>query len=100
MVVFPIISTLVSLACAITIARDAYRRPRPEKIVWAVAFAVFAIAAGTETWANIDEWTSFVVRLFYLTGAVLVVAYLGLGELYLLSPKKMQQIRVAPGLTL
>ena len=100
MVVFPIISTLVSLACAATIARDAYQRPRPEKIVWAIAFTVFAVAAGTEAWANIGEWTPFVVRLFYLTGAVLVVAYLGLGELYLLAPKKMQQIRVAPGLAL
>lgn len=100
MVVFPIISALVSVACAATISRDALRRPRPEKIVWAVAFAVFAIAAGTEAWANIDEWTPFVVRLFYLTGAVLVVAYLGLGELYLLAPKRMQQLRVVPGLTL
>ncbi len=100
MVVFPLISTLVSLACAGTIARDAYRRPRPEKIVWAVAFGVFAVAAGTEAWAGIVEWTPFVVRLFYLTGAVLVVAYLGLGELYLLAPRRMQSIRIVPGLTL
>lgn len=100
MVVFPIISTLVSLACAGTIARDAYRRPRPEKIAWAAAFGIFAVAAGAEAWAGIDGWTPFVVRLFYLTGAVLVVAYLGLGELYLLAPRRMQAIRVVPGLTL
>jgi len=100
MVVFPLISTLVSLACAATIARDAYQRPRPEKVVWAVAFGIFAVAAGTEAWAEVADWTPFVVRLFYLTGAVLVVAYLGLGELYLLAPKRMQAIRVVPGLTL
>ncbi len=100
MVVFPLISTLVSLACAGTIARDAYLRPRPEKIAWAAAFSIFAIAAGAETWAGVDGWSPFVVRLFYLTGAVLVDAYLGLGELYLLAPRRMQAIRVVPGLTL
>lgn len=100
MVVFPLISTVVSLACAATIARDAYRRPRPEKVVWAVAFGIFAVAAGAEAWAEVADWTPFVVRLFYLTGAVLVVAYLGLGELYLLAPRRMHAIRVVPGLTL
>lgn len=98
MVVFPLISALISLACAGAIARDALVRPRPDKIAWAIAFAVFAVAAGAEVAGSLAHWTPNLARVYYLTGAVLVVGYLALGELYLLFASRIQ--RVAPGATL
>jgi hypothetical protein len=98
--VFPLFAALVSLACAALIGRDALARPRPEKISWAIAFLLFAIASGAEAAAGFDEWTPLLVRIFYLAGAVLVVAFLGLGELYLVAPRRMEAIRVVPGLAL
>lgn len=98
MVVFPILSTLISLACAVVVVADARRRPRPDKIAWAIAFAIFTVAAGTVVAGDLAHWTPFLARLYYLTGAVLVVGYLALGELYLLAPRRIAS--VAPGATL
>jgi hypothetical protein len=97
-VVFPLVSAIISLVCAGAIARDALVRPRPDKIAWAIAFAIFAIAAGAEVAGSLTHWTPALARVYYLTGAVLVVGYLALGELYLLFAPKIQ--RVAPGATL
>jgi hypothetical protein len=98
MVAFPAAAALISLLCALTIARDAVRRPRPDKLAWVAAFAVFAIAAGTEVLGSLTEWTPTLARLYYLTGATLIVGYLAVGELYLLAGKKIAPY--APGATL
>ena len=88
MVAFPAAAALISLACALVVARDAWRRPKPDKVAWTVAFAVFAVAAGAEVVGAVAGWTPLLVRVYYLTGAVLVVGYLALGELYLLAPRR------------
>ena len=98
MVVFPLFAALISLACAAVIARDAIRRPRPDKITWTISFVIFAIAAGTEVIGDLTHWTPFLARAYYLTGAVLVVGYLALGEFYLLMPNRIT--RFAPGVAL
>ncbi len=98
MVVLPAFSALVSLACALVIVRDALRRPRPDKIAWAIAFAIFAAAAAAEVAGSLAGWTVTLARVYYLTGAVLVVGYLALGELYLLAARRIAP--VAPGITL
>lgn len=98
MVVFPAVSALISLICAGIIARDAVARPRPDKIAWTIAFAVFAVAAGAEVLGSLAGWTPTLARVYYLTGAVLVVGYLALGELYLLAAARVQKI--APGAAL
>jgi len=42
-IVFPILSALISALCAVVIAGDARRRPRPDKLAWAFAFVMFAL---------------------------------------------------------
>jgi hypothetical protein len=56
------------------------------------------VAAVAEVVGDLYEWTPVVARVYYLTGAVLVTLFLGVGELYLLFGQKIQ--RFAPGLTL
>jgi heme/copper-type cytochrome/quinol oxidase subunit 2 len=94
-VIFPIFSALISALCAAVIARDAIQKPRPDKFAWSIAFAIFAVAAASEALGSINEWTPTLVRTYYLTGAVLVVGFLALGELYLLAGKSIA--RFAPG---
>ncbi len=98
LVIFPALAALISLVCAAVIARDAWIRPRPDKIAWAIAFGIFTVAAGIEVFASLTEWTANLARIYYLTGAVLVVGYLALGELYLLAGARIA--RFAPGVTL
>jgi hypothetical protein len=98
MVVFPILALVVSAACAAVLGYDTWRRPKPDRVVWTVAFAVFAVAAGAEVVGSLAEWNEPLVRVYYLTGAVLVVGYLALGEGYLLARSRIE--RWAPGLTI
>jgi hypothetical protein len=98
LIVFPIIALIVSLGCMALIGYDAWRRPRADRIVWTLAFAIFAVAAGSEVIGSAGHWTPALARTYYLTGAVLVVGYLALGELYLLAGRQIQ--RFAPGATL
>jgi hypothetical protein len=98
MVVFPAISALIALTCALVIGRDGLRQPKPDRIAWIVAFAMFALAAGAEVVGSTAGWNVTLVRLYYLTGAVLVVGFLALGQLYLLAADRIS--RVAPGIAL
>jgi hypothetical protein len=98
MIAFPAAASLIALVCAAVIGRDAVKRPRPERVVWTVAFLLFALAAGAEVVGSLLGWSPALARVYYLGGAVLVVGFLALGELYFLFPGRMPAI--APGLTL
>jgi peptidoglycan/LPS O-acetylase OafA/YrhL len=97
-IAFPVVAFVVSLACALLVAADGVRRPKPDKVAWAIAFGLFAIAAGAEVAGSLAGWNVPLVRLYYLTGATLVVGFLGLGQLYLLFGRKFAG--VAPGAAL
>ncbi|HET7094917.1 MAG TPA: hypothetical protein VFI22_15605, partial [Thermomicrobiales bacterium] len=83
MIVFPLAAAIIAAACAVMIGRDAARRPKPDKIAWLIAFILFALAAGCEVVGALAGWTPLLARTYYLEGAVLVVGFLALGELYL-----------------
>ena len=93
-IVFPILSSVISLLCGAVLARDARVRPRPDKIVWAIAFLMFALAAGADAAGRSIEWTPWLARLYYATGPALVVMFLAIGELYLLFPRAMARFGV------
>lgn len=89
MIAFPAFAALVAALCAASLVWDAVHRPRPERITWAIAFIIFALAAGSEVIGAIVGWNPFLARIYYLSGAVLVVGVLALGELYLLFPGRL-----------
>lgn len=96
--VLPAIAATVAFACAVTTGLGAYRRPRPDQVIWTIAFIVFAIAAGAEVVGAVVGWSPALARVYYLAGAVLVVGLLALGELYLLMSGRLPAI--TPGVTL
>lgn len=98
MVVLPAITTVISLACFAVVLRDGRRRPRPDKVAWAIAFALFAIAAGSEVVGALVGWSPLLARIYYVAGAVLVVGFLALGQLYLVAPRRTAL--VGPGVAL
>jgi hypothetical protein len=99
-IAFPIITAVISAMCAGVLAYDAKRRPRPDKIVWAIAFLAFTVAAASDAAGRAIEWTTWLARTYYSTGPALVVMYLAIGELYLLIPKKMAKFGVGATLGL
>ena len=98
MVVLPVLSALIAFGCVALIVRDALRRPSPDRITWIVAFAMFGIAAAAEAIGDTAGWNAPLARTYYLTGAVLVVGFLALGQLYLLAGNRIG--KVAPGVAL
>ncbi|MDQ2682400.1 MAG: hypothetical protein M3Y37_02625, partial [Chloroflexota bacterium] len=97
-VVLPALVAALAFGCVIAIGRDAVRRPKPDRIAWIVAFLLFGIGATAEVIGEASGWNATLARVYYLSGAVLVVGFLALGQLYLLAGNRIG--RFAPGVTI
>lgn len=86
MFVLPIAAALVAGSFAVATWRAA-REGGPALRVWAFALLQFAIASFTLFWGVAFGWTSLLYRVFYAFGAVLNVAWLGLGTIRLFIEK-------------
>jgi hypothetical protein len=82
------VAALASLACTCVIAERLARRPgRPAPLIaWAIGFALFTVATGCLWYGAWQGWSEGVFKLYYLTGGILVVPYLAVGELLLVAP--------------
>jgi hypothetical protein len=87
-IVFPLIALLASAACTATAGVRYRRSGRTHELVWIAAFGLFALGAACEVLAAPRGWNPFLARLYYFSGATLVAAYLGLGTLFLLAPRR------------
>jgi hypothetical protein len=74
------------IACAFTLSTfDRWlRRRQPHEFAWTIAMALFAVGSGALWWAESSGWNLMAFRVFFLAGAVLNVAWLALGTVYLL----------------
>lgn len=95
MIVFPLLSSLIAALCAGVMAFDAWRKPRPDKIIWTIAFTLFALAAGIEVVGDTAGWTELLARTYYATGVALVVVFLATGQMFLLFPVQMKKFGIA-----
>ncbi|MBI3521972.1 MAG: hypothetical protein HY071_02585 [Chloroflexi bacterium] len=82
-----LVAVLVSGAFSGVVARQYARRHHPYQIVWAIGLAMFAIAAFAGLLARAGGATETEYRVFYLFGAILNVAWLALGTIYLVAPR-------------
>ncbi len=80
------LSVLISAAFAALMARRYMARRRPYQIVWAIGLSMFAVANAAALLARTGGATAIEYQLFYLFGAILNVAWLALGTLFLLAP--------------
>ena len=81
-------ATLVATAFALSTFDRWHRRGQLHELAWSIAMTLFAIGSGALWWAESTGWSIFVFRIFFLAGAVLNVAWLALGTIYLLANKK------------
>jgi hypothetical protein len=82
------LSALVALACTAVLARrlSSRSRGRAPLIAWTIGFALFTVAGTCLWYGAATGWTEDVYRLYYLTGGILVVPFLAVGELLLVLP--------------
>lgn len=95
--ILPLSATIIAGAFAIVLLNRYFTtRRRPHELMWGIAFLLFAIGAGCQVFADIGNgWTPTLARLYYLTGAILNVGFLGVGTLYLLFKGRIAHIGFA-----
>ncbi len=91
MILFPLGAAIVAAAFALATWRAA--KPQDTALrVWSVALVQFAIASGAIVWGIAFGWTPLVYKAFYVFGAVLNVAWLALGTIWLEAPRKVAAV--------
>ncbi|HEY4620278.1 MAG TPA: hypothetical protein VIG93_01150 [Gaiellaceae bacterium] len=85
-------AALVSLRLSADLARRFRRQRAPEFAAWAAALAAYALAAGALAWGAAAGWSEPAFRLYYLGGALLTAALLGVGSLLLVGRRRIVPI--------
>lgn len=99
MVMMPIFAMIVGFALAIVIFTHYAAAPsrRLHELIWGVSFWLFGLGAMAEVFGSLAGWNGIIVRAYYISGAILAVAYLGLGEAILLWPGRPARIAMGIG---
>lgn len=72
----PLISTIVSLACGITVLDQYFARRQPFQLVWSIGFFMYGLSIFTEFYTETHGLNDSMFRLWFLMGANCVAAYL------------------------
>ena len=88
MILLPLVTAIVATAFALVVLRQYAGHRRTYQLMWATGFAMFAVAAFAGYLARSGGTTDSEYRLFYLFGAILNVAWLALGTMYLLARRR------------
>ena len=77
-----ILATAVSAVFAVAVWLQYRRKRQPYQLAWSIGLAMFAVASAAGVAARSGAPTEVEYRLFYLFGAILNVAWLAVGTLY------------------
>ena len=94
MFVIPLISAVVGAAFAVVVARQYSARRKPYQAVWALALAMFGVAAAFEAAGQLAGWTDSTYKGYYLFGGLLNVGWLGIGSLLILTTPRVGRVAV------
>lgn len=87
---------LVSTALAVLVLRRYLARPAAlHHLFWGIGLVMYAVGGWTEVHRAFFGFTPAGFRLWYLSGAVLVAAYLGQGTAYLLLRRRAAHVLAA-----
>ncbi|MCX5986209.1 MAG: hypothetical protein NTX54_06825 [Chloroflexi bacterium] len=82
--VLPTASALLCFVFAVILARQWADRRRPHQLIWSIGMVWYGIASGADAVGQTWGWSESIYRTWYVAGAVMAAAWLGLGEVYLL----------------
>jgi hypothetical protein len=89
-IIISAVDVIVSAAFAISVFRQYVARRKMHQLMWGIAIAIWAIAVAAELAATLrGRWGLITYRAYYATGALLIPAWLGMGTLYLIFPKRV-----------
>ena len=76
-------AALVTLRLSGDLVRRYRRRRAPELAAWAAGLGAYSVAAAALAWGAAAGWSDAAFRVYYLGGALLTAALLGIGSLLL-----------------
>ncbi len=85
----PAISCGLSLIFAAAVTCQYLRRWQPHQLFWGLGLFMYSISTGCEFYLELNGLNTVAYRMWYLFGAVLVAAYLGMGTIHLLAGKRL-----------
>lgn len=86
-VALSLLAAVVTYLFAAAVLDQYLGRRRAYQLVWSIALCAFAIAFTAQFVAALTGWSVLLFRLWYGFGALYAVPLLGLGSIYLLSPR-------------
>jgi hypothetical protein len=84
-VLLPLLSSILAFVFAALVFDQWLRRRRAYQLVWSIGLVWYGLATTAEFAGAAFGWNELLYRSWYLTGAVWVAAWLGLGTVYLLA---------------
>ncbi len=87
--VVPLLSSIFSLVFALLMLGQYMARRRPYQLVWGIGLLMYFAATLSEFLVGYIGLKAAFYRGWYLFGAIYVAAYLGMGSLYLLAPRRI-----------
>jgi hypothetical protein len=91
-VIVPLVTTIISFIFAVAVLDQFFSKRKSYQLVWAIGLFIYFVASGSVFWVEAWGMNEIAYRLWYLFGAALVAAYLGMGTLYLLTPRRVAHI--------
>ncbi len=79
---------LLGIVFLVLVLRQYLERRKMHQLMWTIAVALWTIGVAAELAATLSGWSGFTYRSYYATGALLIPAWLGMGTLYLVTPRK------------
>ena len=76
------------------VGRQYLTRRKPYQAIWALALAMFGVAAAFETTGQLGGWSDATYKGYYLFGGLLNVGWLGIGSLLLLVSPRVGRVTV------
>lgn len=86
--ILPFLSSLISFVLSGLILKRYSERRGTHLLFWGFGMIFYGIGGFCEGFFAVFGWNSFIFRLWYLFGAILVAAWLGQGSVYFLWRKK------------
>jgi hypothetical protein len=86
--VVPALASIISLVFAIAVLDQFISFRKPYQMTWFLGLMCYFISTGAEFLAELNGPSAGVFKLWYLFGAILVAAYLGMGSIYLLISRR------------
>jgi hypothetical protein len=80
-------AALITLRLSGDLVRRYRRRRAPELAAWAASLGAYSVAAAALAWGAAAGWSEAAFRVYYLGGALLTAALLGVGSLLLVGKR-------------